>query len=201
MNTRRHPLTACLAAGTLAGLLLSCANTVLIRPIEPGTSLVAPSGHGLVFGRIAVIRDSEDQLAALPAFPKEFGWVLQELKTGRKYVVDSLTQNGPFVLDLQGGSYEVTKLMYEERAGLWEGRLPASFSVKPGQLVYLGTWQITFTNLGPSSKISGGVANQLKEASDDLKQNYEGKLQPITQGLMESALQGYFSLIRPRAEQ
>ncbi len=201
MRARRNPLNVCLAAGAVAGLLLSCTNTALVRPVEPGTALVEKPGQGLVFGRIAVIRDGEDQLSALPSFPKEFGWVLTHAASGKRYVVSPLTENGIFVLELPGGSYAVTKLMYEERAGLWEGRLTASFSVKPGELVYLGTWQITFMNLGPSSKISGGVVNQLREASDDLTHTYEGKLQPITLGLMESALQGYFSLVRPRAEQ
>lgn len=201
MRARRNPLNVCLAAGVVAGLLLACTNTVLVRPIEPGTAVTEKPGYGLAFGRIAIMRDGEDQLAALPRFPKEFGWVLTQAGTGKRYVVSPLTQDGPFALELPGGFYEVTKLMYEERAGLWEGRLPASFSVKPGELTYLGTWQITFMNLGQSSKISGGVVNQLKEASDDLQQTYLGKLQPVTLGLLESALQGHISLMRPRAEQ
>jgi len=201
MTAYRNLLNACLAAGAVASLLLACTNTTLVRPVEPGTNLVETPGHGLVFGRIAVIRDGEDQLAAPPSSPKEFGWILMQAASGKRYVASPLTENGPFALELPGGSYEVIKLMYEERAGWWEGRLPASFSVKAGELVYLGTWEITFMNLGPGSRISGGVVNQFKEASDDLKQTYTGKLQPITLGLMESALQGYFSLMRPRAEQ
>lgn len=201
MTTSRNLLNACLAVGVVAGLLLACTNTVLVRPIEPGAGLLETPGHGMVFGRIAVIRDGEDQLAALPRFPKEFGWVLTQAGTGKRYVVSPLTQDGPFALELPGGSYEVTKLMYEERVGIWEGRLSAGFSVKAGELVYLGTWEITFMNLGPGSRISGGVVNQLKGASDDLKQTYTGKLQPITLGLMESSLQGYLGLVRPRSEQ
>ena len=201
MNAHRKPLKACLAAGAVAGLLLSCTNTVLVRPIEPGTALVEKPGQGLVFGHIAVIRDGEYQMTSLPGFPREFGWVLTQAGSGKRYVVNPLTQDGPFVLELPGGSYEVTKLMYEERAGLWEGRLPASFSVRLGEATYLGTWEITFTNLGSSSRILGGVVNQLIAASDDLKQNYAGTLQPITLGLLESARDGFLSLVRPRAEQ
>ncbi|HZC68132.1 MAG TPA: hypothetical protein VE201_05890, partial [Nitrospirales bacterium] len=163
--------------------------------------VIEKPGYGLVFGRIVVIRDGEDQLAAFPRFYKEFGWVLSQLKTGKKYVVSPLTQDGPFVLALPAGLYEITKLMYEERVGLWEGHLLARFSVQPDGVAYLGTWAIEFTNLGPSSKIVGRVVNQLDEAREDLKQNYAGKLQPITVGLLESAKEGYLSLVRPRAEQ
>lgn len=201
MRARRNPLNACLAVGAVAGLLFACTNTTLIRPIEPGANLVETPGHGLVFGSIAIIRDGEDQLSAISSFPKEFGWVLTQAGTGKRYVVSPLTQNGPFALELPAGSYEVTKLMYEERMGTWEGRLPSSFSVKAGELVYLGTWELTFMNLGPGSRISGGVVNQFKGASDDLKQTYTGKLQPVTLGLLESSLQGYLSLVRPRSEQ
>jgi len=102
----------------MVGCLWGCAE--LVRPIEPGTALTESPGHGLVFGRIAVIRDGEDQFAALPSFPKEFGWVLTKAGSGKRYVVSPLTQNGVFVLELPTGSYEVSKLMYDERAGLWD---------------------------------------------------------------------------------
>jgi len=169
-------------------------------PVQPGSPLVEKPGDGLVFGRIAVIRDGEDQLSALPSFPKEFWWVLTQVRSGKRYVVSPLTQDGLFALDLPAGSYEVTKLMYEERAGLWEGRLPARFIVQPGMLIYLGTWEIQFTNLGPSSRILGRVVNQLGEARDDLTRTYTGKLQPATVSLLVSVPEGYFSLVRPRAD-
>jgi len=158
-------------------------------------------GDGLVFGRIAVIRDGEDQLSALPSFPKEFGWVLTQVRSGKRYVVSSLTQDGLFALDLPAGSYEVTKLMFEERAGLWEGRLPARFIVQPDKLIYLGTWEIQFTNLGPSSKILGKVVDRQDEARDDLRQIYTGTPRAITKGLLESVKEGSLSLVRPRSEQ
>ena len=201
MGGYRNPLQAGLAAGAVAGLLVACANATLVRPVESGAILAETPGQGLVFGRIAVIRDGEDQLTALPAFPKEFGWVLTQLKSGKRYVVSPLTLYGAFALDLPAGTYEVTKLMYEERAGGWEGHLLARFTVQPGKLIYLGTWQIQFTNLGASSKIEGKVVDQKDEASEDLKQTYTGKLQPLTVGLLESAQEGYLSLVRPRAEQ
>ena len=196
---RSRRVSNLLAAAGIAGCVWGCAE--LVRPIEPGTALTESPGHGLVFGRIAVIRDDEDQFSALPSFPKEFGWVLTQAGSGKRYVVSPLTQNGVFVLELATGSYEVSKLMYDERAGLWEGRLPARFSVQSSGLNYVGTWAIEFTNLGPSSKIVGKVVNQLDEARDDLKQTYTWKQLPVTVSLLESAQEGYLSLVRPRAEQ
>jgi len=188
-----------LVATGIAGCVWGCAELVL--PIQPGSPLIEKPGNGLVFGRITVIRDGEDQLSALPSFPKEFGWVLTQLKSGKRYVVSPLTEGGAFVLDLPAGSYEVSKLMYEERAGLWEGHLLARFSVQPNKLTYLGTWQIQFMNLGPGSKIEGKVVDQQDEASDALKQFFAGPPRPITKGLLESAKDGSLSLVRPRAEQ
>ncbi len=176
-----------------------CAELVL--PVQRGSPLMETPGNGLVFGRIAIIRDGEDQLSALPSFPKEFGWVLTQLKSGKRYVVSPLTENGVFALDLPAGSYEVSKLMYEERNGLWEGHLLARFTVQSDKLTYLGTWEIQFTNLGPSSKVLGKVVDQQDEARDDLKQIYTGAPRAITKGLLESAKEGYLSLVRPRAEQ
>jgi hypothetical protein len=158
-------------------------------------------GDGLVFGRIAVIRDGEDQLSAVPSFPKEFGWVLTQARSSKRYVVSPLTQDGLFALDLPAGTYHVTKLMYEERAGLWEGSLLAGFTVQPGTLTYLGTWQIEFLNLGAGAKVSGKVLNQMDEAREDLQQRYAGNQRPITIGLLDSMQECHLSLVRPRAEQ
>jgi hypothetical protein len=135
-----------LAAG-MAGCVGGCAE--LVFPVRPGSPFMEKPGNGLVFGRVAVIRDGKDQLSALPSFPKEFGWVLIQLKSGRKYVTTPLTQNGMFVLDLPAGSYEVSKLMYEERTGFWEGHLLARFTVQPDKLTYLGTWELQFMTLTP----------------------------------------------------
>ncbi len=201
MGTKRNVLQAGLTAGTVVCLLFACTNTSLLRPLEPGTTIVETQGSGIVFGRVAVMRDGEDQLCALPAFPKEFGWVLSQAETGKGYVVSPLTENGIFALELPAGTYEVSKLMYEERAGLWEGSVPAAFSVKAGKSVYLGTWRLEFLNLGPSSRMSGQVVDQSREAAEDLKQNYPALTLPVSSGLLASSAQGYLSLVRPRAEQ
>jgi len=196
---RRWCLFYLLAVATMTSGLATCAQ--LVRPLQPGEAVVAKPGDGLIFGRIVMLRDKRNVFTELPRFNNEFGWELTQTASGKRYVISPLTQDGPFVLALPPGLYEVTKLMVEDRAGQWEGLLVASFVVKPGTLTYLGTWEIEFTNLGPSSKVRGRVVDQLNEARDDLQQTYGGTPQSITVGTLATAEEGYLSLLQPRAEQ
>jgi hypothetical protein len=184
--------------GAGSALLSACAEVP--RPLSPGSSVSEHSGQSLVFGRMAVIRDGEDRMTSLPSFPRSFGWELLQAHTGKKFVVDPLTENGFFALPLPAGLYHVTKLRYEDRYGLWEGTLAASFSVKPGSLTYLGTWQITFAGLGAGVPITGRTLNDLKADRAEFEERYAINARPMTMALLESALEGKFSLLRPRSE-
>ena len=195
---RPKTATVTLVLGILFSLLSACAEVP--RPLPPGSSVSERSGQSIVFGRIAVIRDGEDRMTSLPSFPRSFGWELLEAHTGKKFVVDPLTENGFFALPLPAGLYHVTKLRYEDRYGLWEGTLAASFSVKPGSLTYVGTWQITFAGLGPGVPITGRTLNDLKEDRDEFEDRYTIHTRPVTVALLESAPEGHFSLLRPRSE-
>src|SRR5438128_1422 len=121
--------------------LLSCAQFVV--PVQPGSAISEKPGTSLVFGRITMIRDGEDRMASLSGLPRGFGWDLAEAISGKKYVMDPLTDAGLFAVVLTPGIYHVTKIRYEDRSGLWEGTLPATFLVKANGPVYLGTWEIT----------------------------------------------------------
>src|SRR5438105_9496401 len=178
----------------LCGQLSACAEVP--RPLSPGSSVAEHSGQSLVFGRIAVIRDGEDRMTSLPSFPRSFGWELLEAHAGKKFVVDLLTEDGFFALPLPAGLYHVTKLRYEDRYGLWEGTLAASFSVKPGSLTYVGTWQISFAGLGPGVPITGRTLNDLKENRAEFEERYAIKARPVTMALLASAPEGKFSLLR-----
>ena len=195
---RPKTATVTLVLGILFSLLSACAEVP--RPLPPGSSVSERSGQSIVFGRIAVIRDGEDRMTSLPSFPRSFGWELLEAHTGKKFVVDPLTENGFFALPLPAGLYHVTNLRYEDRYGLWEGTLAASFSVKPGSLTYVGTWQITFAGLGPGVPITGRTLNDLKEDRDEFEDRYTIHTRPVTVALLESAPEGHFSLLRPRSE-
>ena len=185
--------------GALSTLFSACAE--LPRPLPPGSSVAERPGQSLVLGRIAMIRDGEDRMTSLPSFPRSFGWELLEASTGKKFVVDPLTENGFFALSLPAGIYHLTRLRYEDRSGLWEGILAASFSVKSGRLTYLGTWEITFAGLGPGVPITGRTLNELKEDSDEFEHLYVIMPGTVTVALLQSASEGHFSLMRPRSEQ
>ena len=191
-------VTIPLVLGILCALLSACAEVP--RPLSPGSSVSEHSGQSLVFGRMAMIRDGEDRMTSLPSFPRSLGWELLEAHSGKKFVVDPLTENGFFALPLPAGLYHVTKLRYEDRYGLWEGTLAASFSVKPGSLTYVGTWQITFAGLGPGVPITGRTLNDLKEDGTEFEERYAINARPVTVALLESAPEGQFSLLRPRSE-
>jgi hypothetical protein len=183
----------------LAFALSSCAQ--FLRPVEPGGSLIEKSGVALVFGRISVIRDGQDQMTAMPNILRNFGWTLMRAESGKRYVSEPLTENGIFALYLPGGIYHVTKLVYEDRAGIWEGSLAATFIVKPTGLTYVGTWEITFAGLGQGVPITGRTLNMLEQERDEFVQRYKISAASIAIALMETAREGYLSLLRPRAEQ
>lgn len=181
-----------------AGCLLSaCAVPVL--PVAPGTTQVENSTRGLVFGRVQVMRDGYDQMAY--SFGKEFGWWLTREDSGERFVVHALTHEGPFVVNLPAGRYRVTGLIYDEGAAVWEGELPASFTVSAGGATYLGTWEIQFVKVGMAGKVSGKVVDQLNKARGELLGTYTGTPKPITVALLDSAREGYFSIVEFRIGQ
>ena len=185
-------------AAVAAGVLVSaCAVPVL--PVAPGTTQVENSTRGLAFGRIQVVRDGYDQMAY--SFGKEFGWWLTREDSGERFVVPALTQEGPFVVNLPAGRYRVTGLIYDEGAAVWEGELPATFTVNAGGATYLGTWEIQFVKVGMAGKVSGRVVDQLSKAQGELRETYTGAPKPISVALLDSARDGYFSIVEFRIGQ
>ena len=188
-----------LFVGTLSAVLSACAE--FPRPLSQGSSVSEHFDQSLILGRIAVIRDDEDRMTSSPSFPRSFGWKLIQAETGKKFVVDPLTEKGFFALPLPAGIYHVTKLVYEDRAGIWEGSLAATFIVKPTGLTYVGTWEITFAGLGQGVPITGRTLSMLEQDRDEFVQRYKISAGSIAIALMETAKEGYLSLLRPRAEQ
>ena len=185
-------------AAVAAGVLVSaCAVSVL--PVAPGTTQVENSTRGLAFGRIQVVRDGYDQMAY--SFGKEFGWWLTREDSGERFVVPALTHEGPFVVNLPAGRYRVTGLIYDEGAAVWEGELPATFTVNAGGATYLGTWEIQFVKVGMAGKVSGKVVDQLSKAQGELRETYTGAPKPISVALLDSACDGYFSIVEFRIGQ
>lgn len=192
-------VTRILSLGIAACLLSGCAE--MPRPLLPGGAAVERPGQGLIFGRVAMIRDDDDRMTSLPSFARSFGWELLQADTGKKFVVDPLTENGLFALPLPAGIYHVTKLRYEDRYGLWEGTLAASFSVKSGSSTYLGTWEITFAGLGPAIPITARTLNDFKSEQEVFKDRYAINESAVTVALLQPAPKGNLALLRPRSEQ
>jgi hypothetical protein len=132
------------------------------------------------------------------SFGKEFGWWLTREGPGDRFVVRTLTHDGPYVVNLPAGRYRVTGLIYDEGAGVWEGELPATFTVNAGEATYLGTWEIQFVKSGMAGKVSAKVVDQLTKASGELRGTYTGTPKLITVTLLDSAREGYFSLVELR---
>ena len=175
----------------------ACARPVL--PVSQGTAELRNTTHGLVFGRIEIIRADSDQMAY--SFGKEFGWWLTRTDTGARYVVWTLTREGPFVLNLPSGPYRVTGLIYDEGAGVWEGKVPAEFHVAAGEATYLGTWRIKFEFPGQAGNVTAGVINELDRARPILLKTYVGPPKSLEVSLLRTAEQGYFNLIELRIGQ
>lgn len=187
-----------LLLGILSSLILACAEVP--RPLSAGTSVSNDPGQSIVFGRIAIVRDGEDRMSTSASFPRSFGWELLLAQGDRKFVVDSLTENGLFALALPAGIYHVTKLRYEDWYGAWEGTVAASFSVKPGTITYLGTWEITFAGLGPGVSVTARTSNNLEEDHDEFDARYAIDARPLTVAMIQSTAEGHFALLRPRSE-
>ena len=186
-----------LVAAWTASALSACAVPVL--PLSSGTAQVENSTRGLAFGRIQVVRDGYDQMAY--SFGNEFGWWLTREDSGERFVVPALTHEGPFVINLPAGRYRVTGLIYDEGAAVWEGELPATFTVNAGGATYLGTWEIQFVKVGMADKVSGRVVDQLSKAQGELRETYTGAPKPISVALLDSARDGYFSIVEFRIGQ
>jgi len=182
-----------------AVILPGCAE--FVRPVQPGGAVVEKPGTGLIVGRIAIIQDGEDRMVSLRGFPREFGWELLQAASGRKYIVDPLTQSGVFAVALSAGIYHVIKLRFENRAGLWEGSLPATFIVKPTGSTYVGTWEITFAGLGPGVPITGRTLNTLEQDRDEFEARYAINARFVRVALLQSTSEGHFALVRPRSAQ
>ena len=179
--------------------LAGCAE--FVRPVQPGTTINQRPGVGLAFGRIAMIREGEDRMTSLPSFPRSFGWELVQAESGKSYIMDPLTEDGKFAALLPAGLYHITKLRYEDRSGLWEGRLSGSFVVKSAGSTYLGTWEISFAGLGSGVPLIARTVNDLNEERDAFQDSYKINARPLSVALLESAKEGYLSLVRPRSEQ
>jgi hypothetical protein len=191
--TKSRRLVWCVAGGVVAYLLWGCSHE--LRPLASGTRHVENATHGLVFGRIKVIPESHDHMANLPAY--ELGWWLTRQESGERFVVMPLTKDGAFVLNLSEGTYQVTRLFYHGN-GVWDGSIPANFTVAPGHVTYLGTWVLRFdTDRTARAAVKAEVIDELPIAERELGYVYLGPSKPVRVALLTSQPEGYFSRWTP----
>ncbi len=177
----------------LSGLLSGCATVV--SPLKPGTTPVADTWHGLVFGRIHLVSDRSDQPLHHTS-ATEFGGEFFNESPGERFEATDITTGGPFVLNLPAGHYRVMELTYVDGLGdEWEGFLPASFTVQPGTMTYLGTWEIQVVAHSSVGKVSARVIDELDQTREELARAYTGSPPPITVTLLKSVQEGYATLV------
>lgn len=187
---------SCILTGTLvvASLTLGCIAVVV--PVKPGATEIADSDNGLVFGRIHLIRNGKDQRAGL-RFPSDVEWWIAEKKQERRFVVDDLPIDGPFVVKLPSGHYRLTVVSFDDVLGEWQASLPATFTVQSHECTYLGTWELQMQVGLFTGEIARQVLNQLELAQDDLRMIIGDVSCPITTAPLESLTEGSVRLTSP----
>ena len=137
-------------------LMLGC--TSVRTPMKPGSSSAIQSDEGLVLGRILVTGSHGEPLVSpYRPFrsPFHIQWRIKEEAIGREFVIDPLPREGPFMLKLPPGSYQLTAFSFDTALGIWRAYIPAAFQVKPRECTYLGTWELQ-TSAGVSDKFFAG---------------------------------------------
>jgi hypothetical protein len=152
------------------GVILGCAE--VLTPMKPGAYDSVNPGEGLLLGRIHIMGSQGEQLVSTEEpFHARFQiqWRVSDQTLGKKFLVDSLPSNGPFVLKLPTGSYRLTAVSIVTALGIWQTSLPTSFTVEPRECTYLGTWELRTRAGFFDGSIVRQVFDQPRLAESDLK--------------------------------
>ncbi len=158
----------CLGLLLLSGpFVFGCATVV--TPLQPGdlTSVPKPD-HGLVLGRVHLVWNGKDQQTGIRR-PLNVRWRITEEQSGTQLVMNHVPIDGPFVFDLPAGSYRLMVVSFDNSLGVWQTSLPATFSVRPQECTYLGTWELTMQTKLFSGSITRQVFDQRELAQRDLR--------------------------------
>ena len=146
-------------------LTLGCATVV--TPLIPRSSFVTDTKHGLVLGRIHLTWNGKDQRAG-QRFPFDVKWRITEETVGTRFLVDQLPVDGPFVLKLPTGSYQLTAVSLDNPLGIWQASLPTTFHVRSQECTYLGTWDLNMKTEFFNGSLTRQVLDQRDLAEHDL---------------------------------
>jgi hypothetical protein len=143
--------------------------TDIVTPLQPGdqTSMRKP-GHGLVLGRVHLTWNRADQRSSAP-LPSDVRWLITEEKSGTHLWIDHVPVNGPFVVDLPTGSYQLTSVSLDDMLGVWHTSLPAMFIVRQEACTNLGTWELEMHTKSFVGSMRREVLDQQELARRDLR--------------------------------
>ena len=147
-------------------VVMGCATVV--TPLKPSTvaSVEAPD-HGYVLGRVNLQWNGKTQVTGQSPFTMK--WRLTNEKSGTQLVINQVPVDGPFVLSLPAGSYQLTAVSFDNSLGEWRTPLPASFSVQPQECTYVGTWDLTMQTRFFSGLLTRQVRDQQEQAEIDMR--------------------------------
>lgn len=161
------------------GFTLGCA--AVLTPMKPGADGSVNADEGLVLGRIHVTGSGGEQLTSTDQpFHARFHvqWRVRDQALGKDFLVDGLPSDGPFVLKLRTGSYQLTALSFDTALGIWQISLPTGFTVSPQECTYLGTWELRTRAGFFDGSIFRRVLDQPSLAQSDLKTFLTEGLEP-----------------------
>lgn len=154
----------------MLNLVVGC--TAVLSPMKPGMSELLRSDEGLVLGHIQ-LTDSNGEAFGSPEQPFRTSfhiqWRLKEQNLGKEYVIDPLPKDGPFVVKLPIGSYELTAVSFDTALGIWQTSLPTTFTVNSQACTYLGAWELRTKAGFFDGSIVRHVVDQHARAEHDLQ--------------------------------
>lgn len=144
--------------------------TTVVTPLQPGDLTSLPkSNHGLVLGRVHLMWNEVEQRATAPG-PLVVDWLITEEKSGTQLRIDHLPIDGPFVVDLPAGSYRLTRVnLVAGIVGVFKTSFPATFSVRPQECTYVGTWELEMQTESFAGTMTRQVIDQQALAQRDLR--------------------------------
>lgn len=149
---------------------LGCA--AVLTPMKPGADGPIQSNEGLVLGRIQLTNSAGEVFtSSRQPFRTSFQiqWRLKEQTLGKEFVIENLPKDGPFVVKLPTGSYQLTAFSFDTALGIWQASLPTTFNVNPQGCTYLGTWELRTKAGFFDGSIVRHVLDQPSLAESDLK--------------------------------
>ncbi|MGE0643749.1 MAG: hypothetical protein AB7P24_08770 [Nitrospira sp.] len=162
-------------------LVVTLGCTSVRTPIKPGSPGSLEPDEGLVLGRIQLMGSNGERFASPNQpfrSPFHIQWRLKEKSFGKEFVIDRLPREGPFVVKLPAGSYQLTAVSFDTALGIWQAILPANFTVSARGCTYLGTWELHMRAGFFDGSVFRQVIDQRSAAESDLKTFVEDGVRP-----------------------